>query len=61
MNKEYVKEIRRALIRANAEIGDALEELQYAEDNDYLDQNIEEIMDMVGKGQFLLSNILEDY
>jgi len=61
MNKEYIREIRKALIRANAEIGDALEELQYTEDNGHLDDNIEEIMDMIGKGQTLLSDILEDY
>jgi len=61
VNPEYVEEIRRTLINANGNIGDALVELQYAEDKGHLDDNIEEIMDMAGEAQVKLSQMLEDY
>ena len=40
-------ELKKLLIEANGEVSTALEELQYAQDNDLTHENMDEIADMI--------------
>ena len=42
-----IDELKKLLIETNSEVSTALEELQYAQDNDLTHENMDEIADMV--------------
>jgi len=53
-------ELKKLLIETNGDVSTALEELQYAQDNDLTHENMEEIADMVKSAMHNLDVFLQE-
>ena len=53
-------ELKKLLIEANGELSTALEELQYAQDNDMTHENMDEIADMVTSAEHKINVFLSE-
>ena len=53
-------ELKKLLIEANGEVSTALEELQYAQDNDLTHENMDEIADMVKSAEHKINVFLRE-